>query len=125
MGSRLVCALICLVFALTAETHDEQYWLVQQQKKVAGLVSKFIGDNYKMYSKGKLTYRMMKQNVADELGISYSDVKSDRELEGAIEDQVDAITKACDGGKKHESCVGKALPAITVREANLRSKKEL
>lgn len=89
----------------------------EQLATVPLMVQQYIAANYRLYGQEKLTYRLMKQNVADKLGITFLALKGDRELELTIEEEVDNIQKACDGGKSPVECVQSMISqTLTVTE---------
>eukprot|EP00397_Hematodinium_sp_SG-2012_P048933 GEMP01056246.1.p1 GENE.GEMP01056246.1~~GEMP01056246.1.p1 ORF type:complete len:135 (+),score=31.42 GEMP01056246.1:191-595(+) len=79
------------------------------EKSVAGkLVRAFIFENYGDYKRGNLSLRHLKEYVVERYGskITYAMLRMD--VNSAIlEDEVDAIHKRCDGGKKKKACIHK------------------
>ena len=61
------------------------------------LLYAFIFSNYDAYASSKLTFRDMKQHLADQLGMTYELLRTD-EYSAIVEDAVDALTNECRGG---------------------------
>jgi len=61
------------------------------------LLYAFIFSNYDAYASSKLTFRDMKQHLADQLGMTYELLRTD-EYSAVVEDAVDALTNECRGG---------------------------
>ena len=84
----------------------------EESPDTPGIVRQFIYRRYPAYRQGKLTHRMMKQEVGRQLDLTYSQVKSDGELCLEIEEEVERIAQACKEGRTRDrSCVLLPEPA--------------
>lgn len=65
---------------------------------VRPLIRSFIFSQYDKFAASQLTFRDLKTHVAQVLEVPYEELKND-ETSAVIEDETDAITNRCNGGK--------------------------
>ena len=98
----LLCAL-ALAWAGGADGASEELGSAEAaeaaafKERVEPLISDFIFSRYEQFRASELTFRDLKEHVAEALGMTYEALKADH-LSLAIEDATDAITNTCDAG---------------------------
>ena len=91
----LLCTLALLSAAAGAEEEQTQEAF---RARVEPVIRKFIFQRYYRFRASELTFRDLKEHVAEEFGMAYEDLQAD-ELSLAIEDATDEITNTCDAGE--------------------------
>lgn len=93
-------ALLCTLALLSAAAGVEEEQTEQEafRARVEPVIRKFIFERYYRFRASELTFRDLKEHVAEEFGMTYEELKAD-ELSLAIEDATDEITNTCDAGE--------------------------
>ena len=61
------------------------------------MVRDYLFSNYAQFRASELTFRDLKEHVAEKFSMTYEELKED-EYSVAIEDETDEVTNACNGG---------------------------
>ena len=69
------------------------------------LAREYIDSHYDDFANSTLTFRNLKNHLAESTGLPYSAFANDQPLGASLDDEVEAITKRCDTGKVDKACI--------------------
>ena len=89
----LLLALLCCAQAAQQPMPIEEF-----KERAVPLVRRFIFLKYERFRASELTFRHLKQHLADKLGMTYEQLKAD-EYSSVVEDTTDEIANECNMGE--------------------------
>ena len=90
---RALLALLCCAQAAQQPMPIEEF-----KERAVPLVRRFIFLKYERFRASELTFRHLKQHLADKLGMTYEQLKAD-EYSSVVEDTTDEIANECNMGE--------------------------
>jgi hypothetical protein len=92
-GGAMLLALLCCAQAAQQPMPIEEF-----KERAVPLVRRFIFLKYERFRASELTFRHLKQHLADKLGMTYEQLKAD-EYSSVVEDTTDEIANECNMGE--------------------------